>query len=306
MRKTLLPFILVFLAQNAIAATLTRPEAQSVIQKCPAFASTRDVDVMPNGFNQMLQEHMLSIGGPSAITLSPAMSRMFTGYWMTPGRATLQTPLSRVVASVTGIADGNSPSEREVKFTWYFKGLTAEVARCTGLTTGDHAGKAQLKHWDDGWRVESGEMGIGLELANGTTGSNTRPFAAGPKPSASATKKTLNDMCTFSMGMFAYWNSYEQTTMPILRNEFMADRTAGVKSADQLRVGLVPKYLKFVPVTDGYGHAYEYRVETGGVGLYMTSPGPDGVFGSDDDIVLYNGDFNKLPQGYSPDCSKYK
>jgi len=74
---------------------------------------------------------------------------------------------------------------------------------------------------------------------------------------------------------------------------------------------LVPKYIKAIPSTDGWGHAIEYscvKDETGKcTGYEIASPGKDGLRESepshggtanfDCDIVYSNGTFREYPEG---------
>lgn len=64
-------------------------------------------------------------------------------------------------------------------------------------------------------------------------------------------------------------------------------------SIDQATSVLVPTYLPGAVTTDAWGNTFLYRSD--GRSFTLTSPGADGRAGSDDDVVMTDSRFTRLP-----------
>lgn len=66
---------------------------------------------------------------------------------------------------------------------------------------------------------------------------------------------------------------------------------------DELASYLEPTHLRRVPVHDPWGSAYHYA--TDGSSYTLRSAGKDLRMGTDDDIVMTDGQITKMPKGYT-------
>lgn len=161
--------VLIALATTSVhAAPLTRPEALRAIEKHADFGA---ISTIPNAthpsFDRGVKDGLWvnTRGGwePTAFG-----RQYFTSVNMLGMK--LSKPLHRTVVAVTGISDGAHTSNKIVEFTWRFTDLTRSLSDYTGATTGDHAGKAVFRYYDDGWRI------ISLDCGSVRSGTNSRPF----------------------------------------------------------------------------------------------------------------------------------
>lgn len=75
--------------------------------------------------------------------------------WQHPGMVVpLRTPIKQIVIEVTGIADGSTPSEKTVEYTWRFDFSSMFLPKAIedALTFPLRTGKAAFRRYDDGWR----------------------------------------------------------------------------------------------------------------------------------------------------------
>ncbi len=151
------------------AAALSRAEAQRAIQKHPEFAS---INTIPNATHPSFDRGVTdgiwvnTRGGWQPTALG---QQYFTSVNMLGMK--LAKPLHRSVVAITGISDGARAGTKIVEFTWRFTDLTSALAKYTGATTGDHAGRATFRQYDDGWRIDR------LECGSVRAGTNSRAFA---------------------------------------------------------------------------------------------------------------------------------
>lgn len=61
-------------------------------------------------------------------------------------------------------------------------------------------------------------------------------------------------------------------------------------SVRDLQPAVVPRYLKSLPSTDGWGHPLIYEVRNRGAGYSLSSPGKDGVFSAPSENEGFNAD----------------
>ena len=102
----------------------------------------------------------------------------------------------------------------------------------------------------------------------------------------------------------------ERSAVERTRSDMMAIATAiGAYSAsagnfpeamdlDALNNIVAPTYIHILPHTDAWGQTYLFLGTPDAWSL--TAPGPDGQVKTDDDIVLTDRGFTKLPSGYKP------
>ena len=64
-------------------------------------------------------------------------------------------------------------------------------------------------------------------------------------------------------------------------------------SIQEAATALVPAFLPSAVTVDAWGNTFEYRSD--GKSYTLTSPGGDGRTGTDDDMVLTDGNFTHLP-----------
>jgi len=156
---------------------LTRGKAKNLLNKVGAGVSTNQITFSPEQL-QKLSQLKDAKDADAALTklfimntMKPCLPdasdvRIVTGQfvqcqnpgpeitWQHPGvMASLKTPVKWVVIEVTGIADGQAPSEKIVEDTWHYDfssfSLPKDVeAGLEPLRTG----KALFRLYDDGWR----------------------------------------------------------------------------------------------------------------------------------------------------------
>jgi hypothetical protein len=146
---------------KAVATGLTRDEAKRQIEAQPKFATLSHVTGIPSSaFHNSVDDGMRDLRGMDWSPTSKGAAYFSDGGF--PGEVTLRTPVRREVSDITGITDGDSPNVKIVEFNWHFADVSDAVARYTGLTKNERAGKAQFRKYDDGWRIESVDQGSGL------------------------------------------------------------------------------------------------------------------------------------------------
>lgn len=244
-------------AACAVAATLTRADAQRAIQKYPDFAVTDTIPGLVNpGFDRAVADGMWvqapSGGGPGGWVPSALGKQYFTS--VTLGGVHLSRPLHRAITAITGIADDGQSGEKVTEFTWHFTDLTSPLWKYTGATTDDHVGKATFRLYDDGWRVKE------LDCGSGQDGQNSRPFA---EMKLTPGAKTITDMCSVSEAWYGF----------VLDGGSLPD---GVRTAADIRSKLVPTYLKDVPDRDELGHPYLFFISEHSIRFEIRSLGRNG------------------------------
>jgi hypothetical protein len=143
------------------SADLTRPQAKAILSKTKTFTSTyNQLSFVDNGFQQFA-----ALGGAN----NPEFAKVFTvatpGTIFNIGNAaantiTVRTPLPARVDEITGIADAGQ-GMKEVLFHWSMVNVP-DVLKPFVAVGG--TGRAVMRLYDDGWRVENGPS-----LSNDTT-----------------------------------------------------------------------------------------------------------------------------------------
>ncbi len=144
----------------ACSKDLTRSKAASLINKSENFSSTKGIALQEKGRRREptyqdagVVEGLFAASRESWAGSSIKLSEKGREYWNDDG--SLKNPAHREVVEVTGISDypmGNGV--KQVNFTWRYKDLPSVAARYTGQGKKPHEGKALMKLYDDGWRVE--------------------------------------------------------------------------------------------------------------------------------------------------------
>ena len=89
--------------------------------------------------------------------------------------------------------------------------------------------------------------------------------------------------------------------MSAIRTAIVAASTENGKATEAtdfaaLSAEIAPGYIRTVPPRDAWGFAFVF--ENKPEGWRLIAPGADGAAGTGDDIVLGEGGFLKLPDGY--------
>jgi len=281
---------------DATAKELSRPLAMALLNREAKFATT---------------DKIYNINGPAfARAQSDGVWEKGGGWWQptTAGAkyfvavslaaTTLRHPLHREVTKVTGITDGPQPGVKVAEFTWHFTDLTEPIAAYTGARTDEHAGQATFRRYDDGWRV------VDVQPGNGQDGANARPFNADREFAA---KRTASEMCSIAIAWQARYT--DLTTYHLVPPTFPPStdtryRTGGVKTTADVKNALSPTYIKTFPEHDMFGREYRYEVSADGEHFTIASSGADGKFGSDDDLVIRDGQWAKRAKGGATACDK--
>jgi hypothetical protein len=113
---------------------------------------------------------------------------------------------------------------------------------------------------------------------------------ASPPPMDVAQKRTVDDLRNVGTAMF-YWYRDQMSSRPkhadakIHTGDAVSFAAVPEISRDDLAKLLVPKYLREVPANDGWGHPYEYRLQTRDLDaehvMALRSAGQDGRFAGD-------------------------
>lgn len=149
---------------------LTRGKARGLIQASESFKQgTERIKLtggevnrgVTAGYWKLQSAFMSSVFGP-VVVMTPRGKQLFEGSLKGPGGIpgrgwtirTRQAVPARVL-EVTGITDGQTPQWKIVDFTWNwsFSALPAEL-QSFFANAPSHLGKASLRLYDDGWRVE--------------------------------------------------------------------------------------------------------------------------------------------------------
>ena len=69
-------------------------------------------------------------------------------------------------------------------------------------------------------------------------------------------------------------------------------------SIEEANAGLSPAFLAYPPGVDAWGHPFAYQSD--GRSFTLTAPGADGKAGTDDDLVMVDGTFTRLPAAKAP------
>jgi hypothetical protein len=146
-------------------------------------------------------------------------------------------------------------------------------------------------------------------------------FASPPQADSEATKQTIKDIRNVGTAM---WTWYKETMVPRktgagqAKHEDAAVRSVDISevpviSREELAKILVPKYIQEIPEKDGWGHPYEFHLETQNPDalqvMGLRSAGRDGKFSGDtyevgafspgefdQDIPWMDGFFVRWPQ----------
>jgi hypothetical protein len=260
--KRLLLVSILFMATAGNAQTLTRPAAQTLIDAYPDFASTdRLSGVDDAAFSKAIQDHLWR-QAPQGWQPTAAGELYFKEVSLFA--TTLRQPLHRKVTSITGIADGDDASRKTAEFTWHFTDLTEPVATYTAATTDDHKGAAELRHYDDGWRVAD------VHLDSYRDGSNARPFAVPKLSPAEALQEAVDQVCKMSIA----WEGHS-----INPNTYcIAQKCDGAVSFNVFLAALADEGFsrKTLFELDPWGHPYRFFVSNHGKSFEVRSLGPSG------------------------------
>jgi hypothetical protein len=144
------------------SADLTRPQAKAILSKTKTFNSTyNQLNFVDNGFQQFAA---LGVNSNNYAVASkdydPELAKIFTVADAVANTINLRTPLPARVDEITGIADAGQ-GMKEVLFRWTMVNVP-DVLKPFVAVGG--TGKAIMRLYDDGWRVENGPS-----LSNDTT-----------------------------------------------------------------------------------------------------------------------------------------
>ncbi len=147
-------------------------------------------------------------------------------------------------------------------------------------------------------------------------------------PNVMAQKRTIHDIRDVGTAMFRWYHD-QVAPKRSAESHARAEEEGAAKSADLTRIPvisredlaaiLVPKYIAAIPSEDGWGHPYEFRLNTqdpnATVVMALRSGGRDGQFSGDvytvdsfnptdfdQDITWMDGFFMRWPQA-KPDWS---
>jgi len=126
------------------SADLTRPQAKAILSKSRPFVLTyNQLTFLDNGFQEFVAE-----GGPN----NPEFSKVFTVASPLTKTITLRTPVGARIDEITGIADAGH-GMKEVLLRWSMVNVP-DVLKPLVVSGG--TGRAIMRLYDDGWRVENG------------------------------------------------------------------------------------------------------------------------------------------------------
>ena len=161
---------------------------------------------------------------------------------------------------------------------------------------------------------------VGVALLAGSMAFATAK-AAGPAKGTPEQRQTIEDLRTVGHAMFD-WYVAEMKPRATARHKSAAEIDAETTrdlgavpaiSAAELEHVLVPKYIAAIPRTDGWGHPYEFRLNTrepnADYVMAIRSPGADGKYAAnlytigafpdrleDEDVVWSDGYFVRWPE----------
>jgi hypothetical protein len=166
--------LLCLLATGCHASELTRAEAKNLLDKATAGLPISQITASLDQFQKLsaikdakaIFSTVFVLEKSRACLPDASDARLATGEfvvcpnpgpeitWQRPGlMLSLKAPTKVVVIGITGIADGQSQSERLVEYTWQFdlSSFPKEIEDILKLPT--RTGKALFRRYDDGWRV---------------------------------------------------------------------------------------------------------------------------------------------------------
>jgi hypothetical protein len=131
---------------------LTRSKATDLTNLKADFASTTSLPLDTAAFDSMVKDKLwFQPGFGRQWQPSPEAKEYFTGVGV---GFQLTKPVKREVIDVNGITDGPMAGTKIVLFTYAFKDVPAFVSRYIAAANKTIPGKAVLKLYDDGWRVQ--------------------------------------------------------------------------------------------------------------------------------------------------------
>ena len=103
-----------------------------------------------------MMEITMNVGPNGGQLFNSVAGESMMGVWGFLPRATPKAPISGRVLEITGIADGTDPSNKVVDFSWIwdFRSAPTEIQTLFQDSLAIKS-KAHMRHYDDGWRVES-------------------------------------------------------------------------------------------------------------------------------------------------------
>lgn len=133
-------------------STLTRGKAKGLIDRAPNFATTDLIPINGIAFAKGVEDNVFV--GRARQPSEEAKKYFKQVEW---GRSIrLTNSVKRVVKEIDGITDGAQPGWKVVSFTWRYSDVPAYVIKYGGLqTNGTFKGMADLRLYDDGWRIET-------------------------------------------------------------------------------------------------------------------------------------------------------
>jgi hypothetical protein len=163
----ILPLVSVF---GCSSAQLTRAKAQRVIQASDAYKPQKrvlllqkqDLDAcVANGYlrwNRSFTDLSLSRTAKGNQFFESARGEWLGQMMLQPASVGTAFPLKPTVVRVTGITDGENGSKVvEYDWVWDSDGVPPEMKSVFIVDKAPNHGKAMLKLYDDGWRVEKWE-----------------------------------------------------------------------------------------------------------------------------------------------------
>jgi hypothetical protein len=134
---------------------LTRPVALLTINVSDKMPTTERVYVTDEAFELAKKDGIIDRN----LQLTAKGKESFRSYWFFAHQAVVKVPLKTKALEITGITDAPPNIGGKIAtFQWVFVGASEIVNTSTGSTGVKHDGKAILKLYDDGWRVEQLEM----------------------------------------------------------------------------------------------------------------------------------------------------
>ena len=124
------------------SADLTRPQAKAILSRSKVFTSTPGLYWRTNGAQEFVTE-----GGQD----NPEFAKVIIA--ASNGTVTVKTSLAFRVEEITGIAEAGLQGMKEVFFRWSIVNVPDVLVP---LVVVGGTGRAIMRLYDDGWRLESG------------------------------------------------------------------------------------------------------------------------------------------------------